>query len=106
VALFSSVLRDLSLRALQKRDGRPAGGGGASAEHVALLDDLSGTFVARYESSAQRPVSRARIDLWHALLTFDRVVLCWTKNRFERLPHCMALLTHLYGSDDLTQLVA
>jgi hypothetical protein len=51
-------------------------------------------------------LSVERVDLWHALLLFDRIVTCWTKDRFERLPHCVSLLTHHYAKDGLIRLVA
>jgi hypothetical protein len=105
ISLFFSTLRDLGLRALQEHDGAPGTGEGVRGEHLSLLDDLCDTFLESYENSAPLPISRARVDLWHALLVFDRVVLCWTKDRFERLPHCMALLSHLYRSDRLTRLL-
>jgi hypothetical protein len=105
VSLFFSTFRDLGLRALQEHEGAPGPGEGARGEHLSLLDDLCDTFLESYEDSASLPISRARVDLWHALLVFDRVVLCWTKDRFERLPHCMALLSHLYRSDRLTRLL-
>lgn len=105
VSLFFSTFRDLGLRALQAHDGVSGPGAGVRSEHLSLLDDLSDTFLKSYEETASLPISRARVDLWHALLVFDRVVLCWTKDRFERLPHCLALLSHLYRSDGLTRLL-
>ena len=106
IALFCSVVRDLSLRALQSRDGRPDPGESAPPDHLRLLDDLCGAFTAGYEGAAATPVARARVDLWQALLAFDRVVLCWTKNRFERLPQSMSLLAHLYAKEDVTRLLS
>lgn len=105
ISLFFSTFRDLSLRALQTRDGSPAPGEPPRADHMRMLDDLTDVFLGRYQESSRTPVTIERIDLWHALLVFDRVVTCWTKNRFERLPHCMALLAHLYKKDGLTSLV-
>jgi hypothetical protein len=106
LSLFVSVLRDLSMRALQKRDGRPGPGEPARAEHLALVDDLSTAFLDAYEAATSVDVTRARVDLWHALEVWSRIVDCWIKDRPERLPHCMQLLTHLYAREGLTELVA
>jgi hypothetical protein len=105
IALFLATFRDLSLRALQDRDGLPPPGEPAQRDHLALLDDLSGSFLGSYEDSARGQVSHARIDLWHALFVFDRVITCWTKDRPERLRNCVDLLMHLYASDGLTRLL-
>jgi hypothetical protein len=106
LSLFLSVLRDLSLRALQARDGRPGPQEPVRADHVALLDDLSQGFLDAYERATPVVVTRARVDLWHALEVFGRIVNCWMKDRPERLQHCMQLLTHLYAREGLTELVA
>jgi hypothetical protein len=106
LSLFCSTVRDLSLRALQARDGRPGPGEPASSEHLGMLDDLCDAFLGGYRATATVQWSPERVDLWQALLVFDRVITCWTKNRFERLPHCMSLLTHLFARDGLKRLVA
>jgi hypothetical protein len=106
LALFVATFSDLSMRALQTRDGLPGPGQPPRRDHLSLVDDLCGAFLAGYDEVSSVQASPERVDLWHALLVFDRIVTCWTKNRFERLPHCMGLLTHLYGKDDLTRLVA
>jgi hypothetical protein len=103
LSLFVSVVWDLSLRVLQARDGRPAPGEPARPDHLRLLDELSETFVGGYERCAPVAFSRARVELWHALFAFDRVVTCWTKSRFERLPQSLSLLAHLYARDDLAK---
>jgi Ser/Thr protein kinase RdoA (MazF antagonist) len=105
LSLFFATLRDRGLRTLQARDGQPAPDEPASGEHLDLLDDLCEAFLSAYERSCSTPVSRARVDLWHALLVFDRVVTCWTKDRFERLQHCVSLLAHLYRKAGLTALL-
>lgn len=106
LSLFLSVLRDLSLRALQERDGRPTQGEPVRSDHLLVIDELSSAFLEAYEGTAAVQLSRERVDLWHALEVFSRVVNCWTKDRPERLQHCMQLLTHLYAKHSLTELVA
>jgi hypothetical protein len=106
LSLFLSVLRDLALRALQARDGRPGPGEPARADHIGLTDDLSAAFLDAYEAATPVAVSRARVHLWHALQVWGRIVNCWVKDRPERLAHGMQLLTHLYAREGLTELVA
>jgi aminoglycoside phosphotransferase (APT) family kinase protein len=106
LSLFLSVLRDLSLRALQGRDGRPGPGEPARAGHLSLVDDLSAAFLDAYEAATPVSVTRVRVDLWHGLEVGGRIANFWIKDRPERLSHCMQLLTHLYAREGLTELVA
>jgi hypothetical protein len=106
LSLFCATLRAYSLRVLEGRDGAPAERRAASGDHLELLDELCDAFLESYERSSALLPSRRRVDLWHALLAFDRVVTCWTKNRLERLSQAESLLSHLYGKAAVASLLA
>jgi hypothetical protein len=97
VALFRAVVKDVGLRALQAKEGKTPDGQ-PRPEHLAQLDELCEGFLARYEEAA--PISRRRVALWEALDLFTLVLSSWTKVKFDRLPHRLALLRrHLRVSE-------
>jgi len=106
LALFVSTFENLALRTLQARDGPSSPGHPARADHLALLEELSGSFLSAYFERAPAPVSSERVALWHALELFNRVVQCWTKVRFPKLATCVRLLAHHYGRQPVARFVA
>jgi hypothetical protein len=79
------------MRALRRDDGR-ALGPKARREQLALMENLSEVFLARYEAVA--PVSRTRVALWETLDLLDLVLDCWLKVKPQRMEHRLELLSH------------
>ncbi len=89
LALFRATVKDVGLRALHGATGadEPTV---SNADALAMLGALGDCFLASYRQA--RALSPRRVWLWEALYVLTGLLHCWTKGKFELLPHRMLLL--------------
>jgi len=96
LSLFCATLKDVGLRAVRERgDGEAPD----PLRHIPKLEELCELFLTRYEIAAG-PVSRRRVALWETLHLLTAVLHCWTKAKFDRLEHRLALLCYHLGASE------